>query len=64
MDSDGDLLKKNISLEISCIDLNELTLNWESLKDESEKEKLQNLFHHMKEDSDERAETLDEVSDQ
>lgn len=65
MDSDSDVLKKNISLEISRIDLSELTLNWESLKDESEKKKLQKLFHQMKvEDSNEQSETLDEVRDQ
>lgn len=55
--------KTNINLAIKFIDVKELELNWESLKDVSERAKLQNLFQKIK-DEDEpiaRAETLDEV---
>jgi hypothetical protein len=67
MDSDSENLnsKKNISLAINFIDANQLKLNWESLKDGSEKENLRKLFQKLKDEDkqNDREKTLDEVSE-
>lgn len=63
MDSESDDAKKNINLTIKFLDVNELELNWDIFKDDSEKLKLQELFQEIKDeaDSNARAETLDQV---
>lgn len=57
------VLEKNISLAISFIDLNEVELDFQSIKDEKFKEKMCKLFVKLKEEANpsSRTETFDEV---
>lgn len=66
MDSEcSEETKKNINLAIRFLPVTDLEFNWENIKDETEREKLQELFQQLKEEDDPnaRAETLDEVSE-
>lgn len=59
------VLEKNINLAIKHIDVNELAINFESVRDESFKENMQELLQKLKDDEtlDIRTETFEEVSD-
>lgn len=56
---------KNINLAITFIDLNDIALDFHSVKDESFKEKLHSSFQRLKDEPniDERLETFDEVGE-
>lgn len=57
------MIEKNINLSINFIDLDEIDLNFESMKDDEFKNKLQSLFQKLKDEPilDSRTETFDEV---
>ena len=62
MDMDS-VIEKNISVAINFIDLNEVELDFQSVKDEIFKEKVCKLFEKLKEEPNpsSRTETFDEV---
>lgn len=58
----NNVMTKNINLSINYIDVNDIELNFECMKDETFKENLQKLFEVLKTEAPEsRAESFDEV---
>lgn len=58
------VIEKNINLAISFIDLDEVEIDFDSVKDETFKDNIRKLFQELKDEpkSDSRAETFDEVN--
>lgn len=58
------VIEKNINLAISFIDVADVEINFDSVRDETFKDNVRKLFQELKDEpqSDSRAETFDEVN--